>query len=94
MAVEDVVADVENCSCIVRFQYSAAVTRVGSAFRERERERESERERDRERLRVRECAVGVMQTWTIVVYVSSKLLAGRVLEARERGRETEGGREE
>ena len=41
-----------------------------------------------------ECAVGVMQTWTIVVYVSSKLLAGRVLDARERGRETEGGREE
>jgi hypothetical protein len=55
-----------------------------------------ERERDKKRLRVSmtECAVGVMQTWTIVVYVSSKLLAGRVLEARERGRETEGGREE
>ncbi len=90
--MEDAEADVENCCCVVRFQYSAAVTRVGSAFIERERERESERERDRGRLRVSECAVGVMQTWRTVVYVSSKLLAGRVLEAhseREGERETE-----
>jgi len=42
---------------------------------------------------MRECAVGVMHTRTIVVHVSSKLLTGRVLEARERGTETEGGRE-
>ena len=91
LAVEDAEADVDNCCCVVRFQYSAAVTRVGSAFRERERERESERERHRQRLRVSECAVAVMQTWKTVVYVCSKMLAGRTLEAHS---EREGGRGE
>ena len=49
-------------------------------------------------MRVSECGVGVMQTWRTAVYVSSKVQAGRVLEAHsereaERVRETERERE-